>query len=175
MIVPLDSSPFGSGPQEQFIDSLRGELQEYGELLQLFNEQQTAIVNRDPDAVLAIDERIEIQLPIIRAHRKERDSLAALMAASAQPPAGTTLVELLPLFREPMRPLVQALATEVNQLVSRARRRAQQNRTLLARNIEVSQELIERLNPSGVTRTYSAYGKVKIKPAAGTGRLLDRS
>ena len=175
MSTPLSSGIFTNGPHEQFIDSLRAELQEYGELLQLFDEQQNAILQRDPDTVLATDQRIEAQMLLVRANCKERESLASQLAASAHPPVDTSLTELLPLFRAPMRPLVEALAMEVNQLITRARRRAQQNRTLLARSIEITQEILEKLSPTSVTRTYSAYGRIKIKPAAGSGRLLERS
>ena len=174
MISELESTAQGQGLQDQFISALRSELQEYGELLQLFTEQQNAILNRDPDAVLSIDTRIDAQFPIIREHREERESVASRLAAATQPPAEPNLKGLLPLFREPVRPLVEALAAEVNQLVTKARRRAQQNRTLLARSIEVTQDLLEKLNPSGVTRTYSALGKMKIKAAGGNSRLLHR-
>jgi flagellar biosynthesis/type III secretory pathway chaperone len=174
MSEPALAAIFDHGPHEQFIDSLRAELQEYGELLQLFDEQQNAILARDPDTVLLTDQRVEAQLQLVRANCKERESLASQLAASAHPPVNTSLMELLPLFRPPMRPLVEALALEVNQLITRARRRAQQNRTLLSRSIEVTQELLEKLSPASVTRTYSAYGRIKIKPAAGGGRLLER-
>ena len=74
-----------------------------------------------------------------------------------------------------MRPLVEALATEVNRLIGKVRRRAQQNQMLLARTIEVTQELCEKLKPGTVTRTYAPDGKMKIKAAAGSGRLLEHS
>ena len=74
-----------------------------------------------------------------------------------------------------MRPLIEALADEVNRLIAHTRRRAQQNQMLLARSVELTQELISRLSPKAVSKTYSAGGRVKIKPAAGASRLLERS
>jgi len=165
----------GTDPQEQVIHALRAELEEYGALLNLFDAQQNAILARDPDAVLAADENIAAQLLTTRARRKQREALVAALAAFGECPPQSSLSELTPLFREPMRPLVQALIAEVNRLITHARRRAQQNQMLLARTIEVTQELLTRLNPGTVTRTYSPQGRMKIKASPGSGRLLEKS
>ena len=74
-----------------------------------------------------------------------------------------------------MGPLVQALITEVNRLITLARLRAQQNQMLLARTIELTQDIVSTLSPGTVTRTYSPQGRMKIKASAGVGRLLEKS
>jgi flagellar biosynthesis/type III secretory pathway chaperone len=71
--------------------------------------------------------------------------------------------------------MVEALADEVNRLISHTRKKAQQNQMLLARSLELAQDLVTRLSPRSVSKTYSARGRLKIKPAAGASRLLDRS
>ncbi len=162
-------------PQEQVVDALRAELEEYGELLNCFDDQQNAILARDPDSVLTADAAIGAQLITTRDRRKRREALVAALAALSERPMESTLHDLMPLIREPMRPLVQALIAEVNRLITRARRRAQQNQMLLARTVEVTQELVARLSPGTVTRTYSPLGKMKIKASAGAGRLLEKS
>ena len=43
---------------ETLADALRNELQEYGELLNLFDKQQAAILKRDPDTVLVLNDSI---------------------------------------------------------------------------------------------------------------------
>ena len=175
-MIALDaSSPVTPPAHGGFVDALRAEVQEYGELLQLFEEHQAAILHRQADALLALDGRVDAQLQLIQARRKERETLAAVIAAEANPPVESTLADLLPLFREALRPLVHALVTEVNQLVSRARRRAQQNRMLLARSTEVTQALLDMLEPGTVTRTYSSRGKMRVKAAATVRRLVERS
>lgn len=164
-----------SDPREQIIAALRAELEEYGGLMNCFDAQQNAILARDPDAVLAADESIGAQLIATRDRRKQRERLVAELAALGELPPESSLRELTPLFREPMRPLVQALIAEVNRLITRARRRAQQNQMLLARTIEVTQEIVAHLNPGVVTRTYSPQGRMNIKASAGSGRLLEKS
>ena len=168
-MLNLDESAAALGPHEQIIEALRAELQEYGGLLNLFDQQQDAILNRKPDAITEIDVTVEAQLATLRARRSHRESLVSAMVPNA------TLLQTILHFPQAMRPLVEALATEVNRLIATVRRRARQNQMLLARTIEVTQELCEKLQPGTVTRTYAQDGKMKIKAAAGAGRLLEHS
>ncbi len=168
-MLNLDESAAALSPHDQITEALRSELQEYGGLLNLFDEQQDAILNRKADAITEIEPAIEAQLAILRTRRSRRESLVAALVPDA------TLFQTILHFPQPMRPLVEALATEVNRLIAKVRRRAQQNQMLLARTIEVTQELCEKLQPGTVTRTYSPSGKMKIKAAASAGRLLEHS
>ena len=167
----------GSAPianrHEQIIDALRAEMQEYGGLLNLFDQQQEAILNRKPDDIAEIEQTIEAQLATLRARRTLRETLVTGLTPDAEP--HPTLLQSILLFPQAMRPLIEALAGEVNRLIGRVRRRAQQNQMLLARTIEVTQELCEKLKPGTVTRTYAQNGKMKIKAATGAGRLLEHS
>lgn len=168
MIAQVDPVTSGNALRDQVIAAMRAEMQEFGELLQLFDEQQAAILKRDAEGALALDTQITAQLQKTRASRRTREQLTESLTG-----AGATLGEMLPCFPEPMRLLVEALVAELNQLIARARRRAQQNRMLLARSLEVTQELLQKLNPESVTRTYSARGRMKIGAAAVAPRLLN--
>ena len=68
---------------------LRDEMQEHGALLNLFEEQQAAILRREPDLVLSVAEAITKQLELIRACQKRRK--AAVRAAAAKRAARKTL------------------------------------------------------------------------------------
>jgi flagellar biosynthesis/type III secretory pathway chaperone len=172
-MLNLEESAPVPNRHEQIIDALRSEMQEYGGLLNLFDRQQNAILNRNPDEVTDSDQAIDAQLAAVRARRLQRENLVAALTPDADP--HPSLLQAILHFPQPMRPLVEALATEVNRLIGRVRRRAQQNQMLLARTIEVAQELCEKLKPGTVTRTYAPDGKMKIKAAAGSGRLLEHS
>ena len=161
--------------QERLITALRNELQEYGGLLHLLDLQQAAVLERKPDDVLELIPQIEAQLAATHMCRKQREATADELAGISQIPRPATLRSLTPHFRPAVRPLVEALADEVNRLIAHTRRRAQQNQMLLARSVELTQELVARLSPCAVSKTYSAGGRVKIKPAAGASRLLERS
>ena len=172
-MLNLDESAPVPNRHEQIIDALRSEMQEYGGLLNLFDRQQNAILNRKPDDVTDSDQAIDAQLSAVRARRLQRESLVDSLTPDADP--HPSILQAILHFPQPMRPLVEALATEVNRLIAKVRRRAQQNQMLLARTIEVTQELCEKLKPGTVTRTYAPDGKMKIKAAAGSGRLLEHS
>ena len=172
-MLNLEESAGIQNRHEQIIDALRAEMQEYGGLLNLFDQQQKAILNRKPDEIADIEQTVEAQLATIRARRTQRENLVFDLTPEADP--HPTLLQSILLFPQPMRPLVEALASEVNRLIGRVRRRAQQNQMLLARTIEVTQELCEKLKPGTVTRTYAQNGKMKIKGTAGIGRLLEHS
>ena len=161
--------------QGKIIAALREEVAEYGALLNCFDEQQSAILVRDPEAVTMSDEKISLQLVTTRDRRRHREILVAELATVSGQATHSSLTALKPLFAEPMWPLTQALITEVNRLIALARRRAQQNQMLLARTIEVTQEIVSTLSPGTVTRTYSPQGRMKIKASAGVGRLLEKS
>ena len=161
--------------QEQLIAALRSELEEYGGLLHLLDLQQAAVLDRKPDTVLELIPKIEAQLAITHTRRKQREATADELAKLSQLPQPATLRNLAPHFRAAVRPLVEALADEVNRLIAHTRRRAQQNQMLLARSVELTQELVMRLSPRTVSKTYSARGRVKIKPAGEASRLLERS
>ena len=165
----------GTDRHGKIIVALREEVAEYGALLNCFDEQQSAILARDPEAVTMADETISLQLVTTRDRRRHREILVAELAAVSGQPTHSSLTALKPLFAEPMGPLVQALITEVNRLITLARRRAQQNQMLLARTIELTQEIVSTLSPGTVTRTYSPQGRMKIKASAGVGRLLEKS
>jgi flagellar biosynthesis/type III secretory pathway chaperone len=161
--------------QERLIAALRRELAEYGALLQLLEVQQAAVLDRKPDQVLESIPQIDAQLELTSTRRKEREATADELALATGIPLPATLRTLAPRFRPAVRPLVEALTDEVNRLIGHTRRRAEQNQLLLARSVELAQEMVSRLSPRAISKTYSAKGRVKIKPAAGASRLLDRS
>lgn len=160
---------------EPLADALRGEMQEYGGLLNLFDEQQAAILRREPDTVLAVTDAIGAQLRAITARRTQRESLVKACAVHVGKADTSSLRELLVFFGDSVRPLLQALIEEVNSLVTRTKRRARQNHMLLARSIEVSQQILQRLNPEAVSKTYSPKGRLRIAASGAKPRYLATS
>jgi flagellar biosynthesis/type III secretory pathway chaperone len=174
-MLNLEESVAAADPQEQIIAALRAELEEYGGLLNVFDDQQQAILNRQPDTVLAIEEKLAAQLASVKTRRSHREALVSDLAADGRPPSRVSLLGTIPKFREALRPLVEALASEINRLIALTRRRAEQNQMLLARTVEVMQEVCARLSPGTVSRTYAPNGRMKIKAQGVSGRLLEHS
>ena len=146
-------------PKELLIELLRAELVEYGGLLALLDDQQAAIVARAPDRVLEINTEINDQMRMIQVRRETREEFVATLSDKLRQLPNSTLRDLLRFFRPPIQPLIAALIDEINKLVTRARRRAVQNQMLLARSIEVMQEVLHKLNPETMHMVYGADGR----------------
>ena len=149
----------GVEPKELLVERLRSELEEYGGLLALLEDQQNAIVARAPDRVLEVNTEINDQMRMIHMRREAREQFVSTLAVKLNQKPNSTLRSLLSFFRKPIQPLLEALIDEINSHVTRARRRAQQNQMLLARSIEVMQEVLQRLNPETMHKVYGADGR----------------
>jgi hypothetical protein len=160
---------------EKIVEALRDEVQEYGALLNLFEQQQNAILDRDPDLVLAVTDMLESQVEIVNRTLHEREALVRDFASQCQQPSDTPLRELLSDSSQPVCQLLFALIDEVNSLVFRTKRRARQNQMLLLRSIDVSQQIIRRLNPGGVIQTYSSKGRSNIAVIGDSSRPIATS
>jgi flagellar biosynthesis/type III secretory pathway chaperone len=154
---------------------LREEIQEYGALLNLFEDQQTAILQRQPDLVLAIVDAIAKQVELIHTCQKRRKQLVQTIAFEEGCSEQLSLLGLLPHFPAPARPMLEALVNEVNRLIRQTRRRARQNQMLLVRTIELSQEMLRRLRPGTVTKTYASNGQIEMGASALEGRWVTKS
>ena len=145
------------------IDALRDELQEYGALLHLLKDQQTALVRRQPDQVLALSGGIEVHLPIVARARHQRQEELRLLAGKreiADEKAPIRLADLLPHFQASVSPMIRGLVEEINRLVSQVSRFAHQNQMLLVRAVESTQAALQTVQPSVIHKTYSPAGKV---------------
>ena len=156
---------------ELIVTSLREELAEYGGLLHLFEQQQRALFERDPDTVLVHTASIEAHFRTLSDFRLRREKLVASFALEQGRAANSTLRSLLPHFVAEARPLIEALIDESNRLLHRVRRTSRHNHTLLARAVEVHQETLQVLRPHAFTKTYSPAGRVSVAATELTGPL----
>jgi hypothetical protein len=119
-------------PHEPLVASLRSELQEYGGLVALFDDQQAAILSHDAERIVRLSQELEQQVVAARTRRKEREAVIAQLAAVPEGEKPPGLAEVVPLVREPVRPLVEALKEEIYRLINETRRRSAQNQALLS-------------------------------------------
>jgi flagellar biosynthesis/type III secretory pathway chaperone len=151
---------------ELIAHSLRDELQEYGGLLCLFEEQQGALLRRDAMGVLTTVSSIEEQARAAAAKRLTREEIVREFAITQGRSPGSTLRSLLDCFPAEVRPMLEALIAEVNLLVHRARRGVRQNTMLLQKAIEVHQETLRTLRPESFNKTYSPRGQISVTAPA---------
>ena len=140
-------------------ESLRTEIAGFGDLLNLFEQQQRSLFSRDTDQVLQLSSEIEAHTRAMQQFRSQREQLVAEFALANNQPAAATLRSLLPFVEAAARPLIEALIGEVNRLIHRVRRLTRQNHQLLARTVESHQEILRALRPDAFLQTYSAAGR----------------
>lgn len=145
------------------VDALRKELEQYGEMLALLEQQQKAIVERSADEVFRSIAPIRNQAAVIQEARTRRETCTGEVAESYNCPKDTKFAQLVPLLPEECRPLVVALVEENNELLVRVRQRVRQNHLRLSRSIELMQGLINSLFPSREPRVYNGRGSTATK------------
>lgn len=152
------------------VDLLREELSGYGALLAQFESQQEHLWRREIDAVIAGAAAIEASAEAGSRLRREREQWVRDFAADHDRPTDITMLELLDLFPADQRALLEALITEINQLIRRLRRCARHNQLVMRRALELHQEILAQFNPRPRPRTYSPRGAVP-PPLAGASTL----
>lgn len=151
---------------ETITESLRNELQEYGALLGLFEDQQVNLLRRDATAVLDLANAIEEQVQTTQACRDRREQATLLFASENGQAPTASLRQLLKFFPSEVQPLMQALIDEINHLIHRIRRGARQNQVLLSRTVEAHEEALRSLRPDLYPKTYSRRGSLGANAGA---------
>ncbi|MGF1449097.1 MAG: flagellar export chaperone FlgN [Opitutales bacterium] len=158
---------------EHLVELLRSELEGYGALLALLNQQQSEILERRPEAlteqVVVVDEASERAAR--RRHEREDWVRACVLEAGLEEEA--SVHEWLPFCPVASRPLVEGLVDEINRTLDRSQQRARQNQILLARAIQTIEQIVRLIQPDAGTRTYSRKGQMNQRgPVHGGGRIL---
>jgi len=145
------------------VEALRAELQEYGALRNILDDQQKAIFSRDAQRVSEFNETLELQIAATAKLREAREAIQAELVAFHELPKGATVVELSKVFPEKGEPLLKALADQINEMITVLRRRSRQNQMLLARTCETMEQTLRFMRPEAFTKTYSAKGAVALQ------------
>ncbi len=143
---------------QRLIEALRDELQQYGEMLALLDQQQEQVCARVADELTATVLHIQEHGTVIQGARRHREECRTVVARSFGLRDETPFAELLPFLPPPVRPLVLALVEENNDLLRRVQHRARQNHFLLSRSVELMQSLIGSLVPQSRPLTYGHAG-----------------
>lgn len=153
---------------EKLIAALREELQHYGEMLALLDQQQESAINRLADEMFVATTAIQNQAGVIQVARREREQFQRALARELCLTETSTFVELIPLLLADYRPLVRSLVDENNSLLKRVQQRAQQNHLVLSRSVDLMQRFLGMLFPARETQVYNEHGnrQLHVLPAA---------
>lgn len=142
---------------QNFVESLREELRQYGEMLALLDVQQEQVVRRLANELSETVSAINSQGEVIQAARRERSQRQRVLTRAVHLPDEELVAKLIPALPESYRPLVSALVDENNQLLARVQQRARQNHILLSRSLELMSQFINSFCAIGVP-TYNDSG-----------------
>jgi flagellar biosynthesis/type III secretory pathway chaperone len=145
---------------ERLIQLLREELQQYGEMLALLDQQQEFVITRAADEVLQTVAAIQAQSRTIEQAREHREECRRELSRLLNQPEDLEFKSLLPLLPHSYRPLLEALVQENNELLTRVRQRARQNHLLLSRTVSLMQRFMSTLMPSLNPTVYNGAGNV---------------
>jgi flagellar biosynthesis/type III secretory pathway chaperone len=153
---------------EKLIAALREELQHYGEMLALLDQQQESAINRLADEMFVATTAIQNQAGVIQEARRQREQSQRTLARELCLAETSTFVELIPLLLADYRPLVRSLVDENNSLLKRVQQRAQQNHLVLSRTVDLMQRFLGMLFPARQTQVYNEHGnrQLHVLPAA---------
>ncbi|MFA5190065.1 MAG: flagellar protein FlgN [Verrucomicrobiia bacterium] len=155
---------------QKLIDALRDELQQYGELLALLDQQQDLVVSRAADGVLHTVAAINEQNTIIQAARQERERHRRALAQELGLDEDTDFAHLAPSLPPDVRPLVSALVDENNQLLRRVQQRAKQNHLLLRHSVQLMQNFLNAFTSASQVPVYTESGMIAGSGLAGYSR-----
>jgi uncharacterized protein YidB (DUF937 family) len=141
----------------------RKELEEYGALLALLVEQQEYILQRNPDTLMKTNDEVEAQMQANHRLLEQRKGLLRDLSKQLGQEEESTVSQLIPNLPESQRPMFESLTTEINSLISNARRKVKQNQVLLSRLSEVTSEILDAVAPEGsITKTYDRRGDLNV-------------
>lgn len=149
---------------QPLILALRDELQQYGELLALLDQQQERVAARASDDVLQSVVAIQAQSRVIQQARNSREECRIALARALGQEASASFATLLPLLPSDYRPLLEALVEENNSLLGRIQQRARQNHLLLTRMVDLFQQLISAFLPARQPKLYTEHGHMLRLP-----------
>jgi hypothetical protein len=152
---------------EQLIEALREELQQYGEMLALLDQQQDQIVRRAASDILFSVDQVNAQCETIQRVRDHRLDCQRELAERFQLPQGATLVDLIKKLLPKYQPLVQALLQENNRLLFKVQQRARQNHLLFSHSLKMMEQVIASLLPCTATTVYNGGGGLATPVFAG--------
>ena len=145
-------------PLDKLIAVLREELQHYGEMLALLDQQQASAIDRAADAMLVATTAIQNQALVMQGVRRDREKCQRDLARDLTIIETATFVEIIGLLPPAYRPLVQSLVDENNSLLVRVQQRARQNHLVLSRSVELMQQFLGMLLPARETQVYNGQG-----------------
>lgn len=147
-----------SSDTSQLIDALRTELEAYGTLFRLLEDQRAALLNQNADEIVAVSSNIDSQAVVLNKLRQSREALVAQSPGWAGEGSRTLGKFILQLNHE-SKPLLEELFGEITRLIQESKRQLERNQMLYRRAWDLGRELLQSTNPrTEFSETYKRDG-----------------
>lgn len=147
---------------EKLVGALREELQHYGEMLALLEQQQLHAINRAADEMLVSTTAIQNQAQVMQAVRRDREKCQRELARELAILESSTFVEIFGLLPAAYKPLIESLVDENNSLLRQVQQKARQNHLLLSRSVELMHQFLGTILPARETQVYNGQGSREV-------------
>lgn len=128
---------------DPLIDLLRDEIEAYGKLFNLLEEQRSALIHQDVETILTLNLTVEEHSVVIKRLNDERKKLVAAL----HPDQETRIVLLLAHIEGPPKELFEELIHEINRLIRESQLQLSCNQMLYRRALDVSRDTLRVLRP----------------------------
>lgn len=159
------------GKWDELADVLRDEVAEFGGLLALLDEQRDAILGRDLDRLMGVNERVQEQTVCAERCRAIRDEVCVRLARGVGCNPDVTVRELSSYLPVEARALFDALIGETVHVVGSVKRKVERNAHLLSRAEDLNAKLLLAMRPASTSRTYNKRGGFFLKTERTVGGL----
>ena len=158
---------------------LRSEIEGYGRLFALLEQQRDHFVQNDLDGIIATTGDLTNHTDRLQGLKKEREALVSGMwERRGGPREAVTVKVLIQDSPADTGPLFEELLKEVNRLIDQSRRKLEQNQMLLHRAREINASFHRLINPES-TVPQSVYARNGLSKSMGvpvsTGRYETRA
>ncbi len=128
---------------EILAEKLRAEVEAYGHLFQLLEDQRNALLAQDSERILAVTDHLNRHALKIDGLRRDRERCFLTLREDES----QTLSVFIKTLQHESRPQLEALYEEVNRLIGSSRQQLERNHMFFRRAWDLSQGLLQALNP----------------------------
>ncbi|MCZ6675269.1 MAG: flagellar protein FlgN [Verrucomicrobia bacterium] len=147
-----------SSDTSHLIEALRTELEAYGTLFRLLEDQRAALLNQNADEIVEVSSSIDSHASLLNNLRKEREDQVAdspLWGGDGSRSLGQFIAQL----KHESKPLLEELFGEITRLIRESKRELERNQMLYRRAWDLGQELLRSINPQAdFSETYKRDG-----------------
>jgi hypothetical protein len=128
---------------EPLVNLLRKEIEAYGKLFHLLEEQRSVLIQQDVEAILSLNQ--EVDSHTVRVKRLNRERIQ--MVSELHPSGESRILSLIEGIEDASKELFEELVREINRLIRESHRQLSCNQMLYRRALDVSQDTLRVLQP----------------------------